>query len=723
MRDWSVRLGWLALATAMTLLVLSSLYLAADAEGLGQRYAPAYPYVFALAAAALVTLTGAILLRLWRLTRELRAGVPGARLTRRLLLILLLLALPPVALVYAFGARFIAATVDTWLTANSAEAMDESLAIGRLYLDQRLVAAEADLARAAGDLGSRTDSELGAALEAALDQSEARQLAIYVDGRLRAIAAADPAFLRPAPPTEDMRLTLAARGRYLDTEQIETEQVEGIAADPNSSASELRLRVLLPLAGTQRGKVLQGLYGLPADYAARLVRVEQSAAALRQAYFLRDALKLAFQLILTLVLLVSVLLAILLAFDVARRVVEPIARLAAANRAVAAGDFKARVPDTRDDELGLLAKSFNRMVADLETARASAQESAAETERQRAFLETVLARLNSGVLVIDADARLRSSNAAAAGLLECPLSDLADQPLASLGAHHATLQGFVDTVLARRADGVREFREELVLARGAGRQLLLLRGARLPDGGLVTVFDDTTEIDRARRDAAWAEVATRLAHEVKNPLTPIQLAAERLRRRVMPKLDSVESEVVDRTTHTIIAQVDALKTMVNAFGDYARAPALQRVALDLNTLVLDVIELYTGDARLRIDTRLAADLPRLEADAGRLRQVLHNLLKNAQEAGAERALVRVEVSTVPLHDNGREWIDLRLRDDGPGLPEGFDASWFEPYRTTKSKGTGLGLAIVRRIAEEHGGLLLAQNHAEGGAELTLRLPL
>jgi PAS domain S-box-containing protein len=704
----SAGLGWAALALALALLVLSSLYLAADAEGLGQRFAPAYPYVFGLAAAALLTLTVAILQRLWRLRRDVRNGVPGARLSRRLLLVLLMLALPPVGLVYAFGARFIAATVDTWFTANSAQALDQALVIGRLFLDDRLQAAEQDAKDAARQLANMPDAALSAALDTALDDSQAEQLAVYADGRLRAIAAANPQALTAAPPSEDMRLAISARGHYADTEVV-----DGV----------LRLRVLQPLEGVPRGRVLQGLYGLPADYAQRLAQVEASAAAVRQANYLRDSLKLAFQLILTMVLLVSVLLAILLAIDVARRMVAPIARLAAANREVAEGRLDARLPDQRDDELGLLARSFNRMVADLQTASEQAQRSAEETERQRAFLQTVLSRLTSGVLVVDAQARLRSCNAAAAGLLGCQPDALLGEPLEALIAKTPLLRPLLERILDRLREGVQEFREEVALPRDDGRQLLLLRGARLPDDGLVAVFDDTTEVDRARRDAAWAEVARRLAHEVKNPLTPIQLAAERLRRRVMPKLDSAEADVVDRATNTIVAQVEALKTMVNAFGEYASPPTLRRATLDLNALVREVLDLYADDTRQSFSAQLAPDLPSITADAGRLRQVLHNLIKNAQEASAERTSVQIEVATLAVTDGDLRWVDLVVTDHGPGLPAGFDPGWYEPYRTTKTKGTGLGLAIVRKIAEEHGGQLHAQTASGGGARFSLRLPV
>lgn len=710
--DWRGRLssgiGWAALVLALAILLLSSLYLAADAEGLGQRFAPAYPWIFVLAALALLTLATTIVLRLWRLWRDVRAGVAGARLQRRLLVFLLLLALPPVGLVYAFGARFIAATVDTWLTANSAEALDEALAIGRIHLDQRLREAERDSARIAAGLAGLGERELFDALERALDDGAAGQLAVFgQDGRLRAIAASDPRLLTTSPPSEDMRLLLRSRGHYAETER---------------DGGALRLRVLRPV-GTASGLLLQGLYPLPADYAERLERIEAQAAAVRQGNFLRDALKLAFQLILTLVLLISMLLAILLAFDVARRVVAPVTRLAQATRQVAEGQFDTRLPEAGDDELAFLSRSFNRMVDDLGQARDAQRRGTEEIERQRAFLETILARLSSGVLTVDAEGGLRNGNAAAAGLLGIDPALLQAQPLAALVERQPGLAAFVERLLARLAEGAREFREEIAVRHGDGAQQWLLRGARLPDGGLAVVFDDTTAIDRARRDAAWGEVAQRLAHEVKNPLTPIQLAAERLRRRVMPKLDSAEAEVVDRATNTIVAQVDALKTLVDAFGDYARAPQLQLRALDLNALVCEVLELYPDDPRQRIEARLADDLPAPRADAGRIRQVLHNLIKNAQEAGSGRERLRIEVGSAPCEENGRPGIELWVADDGPGLPPGFDTDWYEPYRTTKPKGAGLGLAIIRKIAEEHGGRLLAGTSEGGGARFALRLPL
>jgi nitrogen fixation/metabolism regulation signal transduction histidine kinase len=696
---------------ALLVLLLAALWLAADAEGFGGATARWYPFVFVAAACALVLLALAIVQRLLRLRAQLRRGEPGARLTRRLLLLLVLLALPPVLLVYGFGVRFVGATVDSWLRVNSAAALEDALAIGQLYLDERQAEAQERIDGIAARLAASDEAGLDLALEEALDASGAQQLALFEpDGRVRAVAAADPALLLPSPPEEEVKLLLDSRGRYATAER---------------DAGGMRMRALVALGDARQGRrVLQGLFALPPDFAALAQRVEGALHGQRQASFLRDALKLAFVLILSFVALLSVLLALLLAFDLARRMVAPIGRLAGATREVAEGRYGTPLPEQQDDELGFLVRSFNRMTRELEQTSARARASAEETERQRAFLETVLASLSSGVLVLDGDARLRSANAAAQALLGLDPAVHAGSTLAELGEALPPAAPLLLALQARLREGAREWREEVALQdAGAGeRRLLLLRGARLPDAGAVAVFDDTTVIDRARRDAAWAEVARRLAHEIKNPLTPIQLAAERLRRRVLPKLVPEDAEVLDRATHTIVAQVDALKTLVNSFGDYARPPSLQLAPLALDALVAEVLELYEHDGRVAFERDFEGGLPPLHADAGRLRQVLHNLLKNALEATAERAQPRVRVAIAARRESGRAGVELSVTDNGAGLPEGFDEQWFEPYRTTKLKGSGLGLAIVAKIAQEHGGRLAATRDDGGGARFALWLP-
>ena len=702
------RLGWALSILPMLVLLLAALYLAADAEGLGGGYERFYPYVFSAAALAALLLGLAIVQRIVRLLGDVRQGIPGARMSRRLLLWLLVLALPPIVLVHVFASRFIITTVDSWMRTNSSEIMQKSLQLGRAYLDLRMESASSEVHQLAEELAFVDDDALVERTERGLDDSDAAQLAWFDEqGRLLALAAATPDDIEVDPPGQDLRLALANNDFHAE-------------AEPH--AGGLRIRVLQRVQRLEGSALLQAIYRLPATYSQGLVEVEQGVADVRRSLFLRDALKFAFVLILTLVLLLSVLLSVFLALDMSRRLVAPIGRLALAMKEVSDGHLDRRIPEVLNDELGMLAKSFNRMASELELASDQARLSQAETERQRQFLETVLARLSSVVLVLDASGQLTRLNPAARQWLNDPQDQLRGQSIDRLASRKPQLAALVERLSARLREGVQEFREELLIEDEQGRQLWLLRGTRLPDQGLLAVLDDTTLIDRARRDAAWAEVARRLAHEVKNPLTPIQLAAERLRRRVMPSLPASEAEVLDRATHTIVAQVDALKTLVNAFGDYARPPLMQRQRMDLASLIREVGDLYAGDAQLQIYFRLADDLPLCQADPGRLRQVLHNLIKNAKEAAGD-GRVQIWIGALRVQGSAGSVIELSVEDDGPGLPSGFDASWFEPYKSTKSKGTGLGLAIVRKIAEEHGGQLLAEARAQGGARFVLRLPV
>jgi nitrogen fixation/metabolism regulation signal transduction histidine kinase len=352
--------------------------------------------------------------------------------------------------------------------------------------------------------------------------------------------------------------------------------------------------------------------------------------------------------------------------------------------------------------------------------------SAEETENQRAYLKALLERLSAGVLGLDRSGVLRTANHAAETILDAPLSRYLGQHLSIVRQQYPLLAPLIDPILKHVREGVREWREEVVIERGE-RIVLTLRGAELAqmpgsESGVVVVIDDLTLLNRAQRDAAWAEVARRLAHEVKNPLTPIQLAAERLRRRFIGRLQPEETEVLDRATHTIISQVEALKAMVNSFGDYARPPQIDARPLSLHSLLGEVLDLYENDQRIQLTRRFATADPVVRADAGRMRQLLHNLLKNSIEAIGDTRKPHIEVSTCDIVENAQKWIELTIADNGPGLPEGFDDRWYEPYTTSKAKGTGLGLAVAKKIAEEHGGSIRAENRPGGGAIFTLRLP-
>jgi PAS domain S-box-containing protein len=710
--------GWLKFALrralpalAVLALLLASLKLAEDAAG-GVGVGSYYRWILGAAAVALAVLVFAIAQRLWRLRVDLRRGAPGARLGRRLLVMLVLLAVPPVVVVYGFALRFLDATIDNWFNVKLEQALDDALEVGRIVVAERLRVAEQASAGVAARLESKPESALQEVLDTDIDTVGATQLTVFGDdGRVIATASSDPRYLDPPLPDATLQMRVAGGGRY---------------AAPEPIGDVLMLRVAVPVAGDVPGsrRLLQGLYPLPTRLQTLTRGIENASFDFQRLKFLRGSLKLTFALILTFALLLSALIVTLAAFGVARRLVAPLGRLIAATRAVGAGRYDTPLPIASNDEVGFLVNSFAQMTREIELASARAQKSAQETERQRAWLVALLERLSAGVLGFDQDGRLRVANRAAEAILGVNATGYIGHTLAELERDRPQLATFTAPLARHFRGGLREWREELVVDTDDGRRVLMLRGTALPDdAGYVAVFDDLTVLNRAQRDAAWGEVARRLAHEVKNPLTPIQLAAERLRRRFLGRLSAEEGELIDRATHTIVAQVEALKTMVNAFGDYARPqpPALRPIAL--HALLDDVLDLYENDQRIGLSRDLADGEPLVRADAVRLRQALHNLIKNALEAIGDAKKPQILVTTRLVQGGGEGWVELGVADNGPGLPPDFGDRWFEPYTTSKVKGTGLGLAVVKKIAEEHGGSIRAENRAQGGAVFTLRLPV
>ncbi len=703
-------------ALAVAALLLASLKLAEDVAGNSDRFAAHYRWVLGAAALALAVLVAIIGQRLWRLRTDLRRAAPGARLSRRLLLVLVMLALPSTIVVYGFALRFVDATIDNWFDVRLEQALDDALEIGRIVVDEHLHSAES----ASADLARRLVAEPSASAQAALDETidslGAIELTVFgEDGRVLATASSDPRYLNPPIPDGALLLRLQRDGRYA-------------AAEPFGDA--LALRVVQPLANSAagetglQGRLLQGIFPLPARLQPLTRGIERASFDFQRLKFLRGSLKLTFALILTFVLLLSVLVVVLAAFGAARRLVAPVGRLAAATRAIGAGRYDTPLPNSSDDELGFLVSSFAQMTRELQFTSARAHKSARETEQQRAWLEAVLERLSAGVLGFDRDGHLRIANRAAEAILGVTLARFLGRSLAELKHERADLASFADPLARHLRENVREWREEVVIDTAAGKRMLMLRGTALPDGaGYVAVFDDLTVLNRAQRDAAWGEVARRLAHEVRNPLTPIQLAAERLRRRFLGRLPPEEGELIDRATHTIVTQVEALKTMVNAFADYARPPQLSIRPIAVHALLDEVLDLYENDQRISLTRQRAAGEPSVRVDAGRLRQALHNLVKNALEAIGDTRKPHLFIATQVVHDSEQDWIELSVADNGPGLPADFGERWFEPYTTSKARGTGLGLAVVKKIVEEHGGSVRAENRAQGGALFTLRLPL
>jgi len=403
----------------------------------------------------------------------------------------------------------------------------------------------------------------------------------------------------------------------------------------------------------------------------------------------------------------------------------PLRDLAEGTRAVSRGDYDKILPVDSGDELGVLVDSFNRMTQEIGQAQQNALESQRRAESEHAYLDTVLTHLSAGVLSFNGVHRLRTYNTAAARILGSDLTTFIGQPINQLAAALPGASALFEAIEQGTEKRIPEWQREVSISGNEGRQILILSGTRVNsdelDTGHVVVFEDATELLKAQRDAAWGEVARRLAHEIKNPLTPIQLSAERIRSKYLSTLDSEQRETLDRSTRTIVQQVEAMKTMVNAFSEYARPAPLQRAATDLNQLITDTVELFRSGktaAELRIEPD--PDLEPIEIDPNSFRQVLNNLIINAQDALSGKAgTVTIRTET----DSRTAGVTLTVEDNGPGFDADKIDRVFEPYVSSKEKGTGLGLAICRRIVEEHGGTIRATNPQHGGAAVIISLPL
>ncbi len=699
-------------------LLLGSLYLMSVATENSEKFGRLYSLLFIFNLAGLILLVWLIVVNMQRLVRQYRLRAMGSRLTVRLVVIFVLLALAPVTVVYYFSLQFLHRGIDSWFDVRVEQGLHDALELSRAALDTRIRESLRQTQQMAESLSGLPERQLAPRLNDLRDQREANELTLLTpSGHIIASSSVDATRIVPDRPSSAILSQLKQGHPFAGLDPV--------------SDTGLAIRVVVtadqsdPLA---EQIILQALYPV----AQRLNILAESAQAAFADYerlsYMRGPLKVSFTVTLSLVLLLSLLAAVWTAFYAARRLVAPIRVLAVGTRAVAAGDYDRRLPLTSNDELGFLVESFNDMTRKIAIARDDAERSQAQAERQRAYLEAVVGRLSSGVLTLGADGTLRTANAAASLILGVDMEDCVGGPLHGLLDANHYLGHFVDSIENHLTGRAQEWREEITFFGPGGRQVLMTRGAPLPNvgdmtAGHVIVFDDVTTLVQAQRDAAWGEVARRLAHEIKNPLTPIQLAAERLRHKYLGTMSPADADVLDRATHTIVQQVEVMKEMVKAFSDYARAPHLKLQSLNLNRVINEVLELYRGaEPHITIEARLDGQLADIQADPGRINQLLHNLVKNAIEAVGEVTDGRIIVTTRAIDEDGFRIAELRVEDNGPGFSSGLEGKMFEPYVTTKPKGSGLGLAIVKKIVEEHGGVVLAESIAAGGARITVQLP-
>ena len=683
------------------------------------HFSDLHPFIVGVNVAGLLVLLILIGGRLIQLIRDWRKRVVGSRLEARMVWMSATLAMLPLLLVFYFSVMFLNRGIDSWFHVEIREGLQDALTLSRAALDLRMREYMQRTRTIASDIASRDDPV--ALLDDVRQKNEAIELTLYGANR-RILGTSSERFGQIVPPRANEEMVMQTRHEY-------------VTLDPVAGGGFLvRTAVQVPLTSPgDEPRMLEAVYPVERRLGELADTVESAYQRYGEKARLREPLKTSFTLTLTLVLLLSLFGALYGAFWAARRLVRPIQDLVAGTRAVAKGDFDMRLPLTSHDEMGILVHSFNDMTKRLARAREDNRRSQHAVEAERANLAVILARLSTGVISLEPDRTVRTANQAACNILGADVENVIGKPLVEAGKGSSLFEQFDLACSAHLDAGQTEWREQLVLQSESGRRILMcacttLSGEDRSPGGFVIVFDDITALLQAQRDAAWGEVARRLAHEIKNPLTPIQLSAERIRRKLLGSMSEGEAQMLDRATHTIVQQVEAMKEMVNAFSEYARAPEMDVSRFDLNQLIAEVAELYRSGSReagrtARPKLKLDPALTEIEADPGRLRQIIHNLLANAIEAleGAPDPEIRVETRLVERAE-GR-LAEITVEDNGPGFRPDVIGQVFDPYVTTKSKGTGLGLAIVKKIVEEHGGRIEADNARTGGARVRIELPL
>lgn len=725
-------LAWLRRASSsvvpvivMGIFMLGSLWLLSAATENSGQFGRMHVALVILNVLGLIVLVGLIGVDVVRLVRQYRRAATGSRLTVRLVITFVVMALVPVSIVFYFSLGFLQKGIDSWFDVRVERAMEDSLELSRSSLDMRMRDRLKQTRGFAGQLQETPNAIVMFNLNELRSESGASELTLlFKSGRVIASSSADAMNIIPQKPGGSILSQVTDGNDYVGLAPIDNRGLHIRAAvqiDPSATAVDSTGEAVDP-------RILFAMYPVDARVSVLADGVQSAIAKYKELVYLRDPLKQSFSFTLALVLLVTLLSAAWAAFFFAQRLVAPIRILAIGTRAVASGNYQKKLPVTRTDELGALVQSFVDMTDKVSDAQRDAQKSQHRAEREQNYLRAVLGRLSSGVITLDKNQCVRAVNAAASQILELDMDAAMGSSLSQIEGDAPELETFIAAIATQIAGEANDWRQEIALTVSGRHKTLMCQGAKLPGvkdvpAGYVVVFDDVTAMIQAQRDAAWGEVARRLAHEIKNPLTPIQLSAERLRHKYLGHMPPEDAEVLDRSTHTIVQQVQSMKDMVEAFSEYARAPKLQPLPLVLEALISEVLDLYAGESQtitLHVEGDTAT--PMVEADAGRMRQLLHNLIRNAIESLSETKNGRVDIRLQEIEISKGRFVEIRVEDNGPGIPEDMLENLFEPYATSKPKGSGLGLAVVKRIVEEHDGSLYAENCSEGGARIVIRLP-
>jgi PAS domain S-box-containing protein len=712
--------GSTVLGSLGVLLWLVALYLLGSTNQTSEKFAGWMPWILLINILGLGTLLFLLASKLTRLVRDYRRHVPGSRLKGRTVAIFSLLAVAPILVVYYFSLQFLNRGIDSWFEIEVSQGLKDTRELSRAALEVRVREFLQHTTVVAHSLSGVPDFQLGSTLDRLRRESTAVELTVLgSQQRILATSSERPMDMLPVPATDEMLLQLRHGTTYVS---LDTDSVGGYVIRAAAVFED----------GTGSQRILIALYPVPQQLSQLAETVQRSYTQYANLVQVRQPLKTTFILILTFVVLMSLVAAVYGAFFAAQRLVQPVQDLIAGTRAVAKGNYDTKLPLPGRDELGFLVTSFNDMTKRLGRAREETRRSQQAVEAERAGLAVILARLSTGVVSLEPDLKVRTANQAASAILGVDLEAAIGKPFDESISDTGLFSQFLAAIKQRLQPGELDWREQLELFSESGKQVLMCACTELPNdvggapGGVVLVFDDITTLLQAQRDAAWGEVARRLAHEIKNPLTPIQLSAERMRRKFLGSMNEQDAQILERATHTIVAQVDAMKQMVNAFSEYARAPDMHFSRFDLNQLITEVVDLYrVQDSSADMKLLLNPQLPNISADRVRIRQILNNLVTNSLEALEGKVGARIEIETQLSEEGPKQGasVSIVVTDNGPGFQRDLIGTVFDPYVTSKPKGTGLGLAIVKKIVEEHGGRIEADNQRTGGARIRILLPL
>ncbi|WP_189357831.1 sensor histidine kinase [Undibacterium squillarum] len=750
------------------------LFLLTTASDNSARLEPYYKWLLAANVVVALALLALIVMLLWRLFSRYRNREFGSRLMTRLVLLFALVGILPGSVIYVVSVNFVSHSIESWFDVKVESAMESGKNLGLSAMEFLLADLQAKARDMSSDLSSPSDTPLSIQLYR-LREKALVQDAVIVNSRGRVVASSSQnTGLIPEVPTPDM-LRQARSGRmYAAIDEKPADADTSNATSQNGAkrpvlaqepAKSLRTRVVVQLHSSDYSLsmnrdtyYLQLIHPVPASIALHAEAVRSAASEYQVRSLGRSSLKTMYVFTLTLTLLVSVFAAITSAFFISGQLARPLLLLAEGTKAVTEGDFSPRPIISTTDELGSLTQSFNTMTRQLLDARTAVERNRSELENAKAYLESVLANMSAGVMVLDEQGHLVTCNESVERILQRPVEGEVGKALHDIPGLDQ-FAAAIDKAFAEQqmrddndADKQEHWQQQIEIPRPdaepqgekpadampnnvAQNITLLARGSHLPVGageGYVIVFDDITKVISAQRSIAWGEVARRLAHEIKNPLTPIQLSAERLQMKLEEKLSETDAAILRKGTTTIVNQVSSMKRMVDDFRDYARTPPAVLSQLDLNALIDEVLHLYlAGDGRDIIRLSLAAGMPKIMGDATQLRQVIHNLLQNAQDAIGERtdqeSAPRIDVSTELVRMQGKNQetqlgVRLLITDNGPGFSSKILARAFEPYATSKPRGTGLGLPMVKKIIDEHGGRIDIQNRTDtNGAKVSILL--